>query len=55
MKKILFLIALLLIATACVSTKSTLRNVDENAPTPQLKDNTFVITEFSKEIGRAHV
>lgn len=49
MKKILFLIALLLIATACVSTKSTLRNVDENAPTPQLKDNTFVITEFSKD------
>ena len=50
MKKILSLIALLLIVTSCVSTKSTLKNVDDNAPTPQLKNNiTFVITEFSKD------
>jgi hypothetical protein len=33
-----------------VSTKSTLRNVDVNAPIPQLTaNNTFVITQFSKD------
>jgi len=50
MKKIFSFIAILLIATSCVSTKSSLKNVDDNAPTPQLKNNiTFVITEFSKD------
>ena len=49
MKKIASFIALLLIATSCVSTKSTLKNVDDNAPTPQLKNNIFVITEYSKD------
>ena len=35
---------------SCVSTKSTLKNVDDNAPIPKLtKDNTFVITEYSKD------
>lgn len=35
---------------SCVSTKSTLKNVDDNAPIPQLtKDNTFVITEYSTD------
>ncbi|HEY6144484.1 MAG TPA: 2-dehydro-3-deoxyphosphooctonate aldolase [Flavobacterium sp.] len=49
MKKILSLFALLVISTSCVSTKSTLKNVDDNAPTPTLKNNTFVITEYSKD------
>lgn len=35
---------------SCVSTKSTLKNVDDNAPTPQLtKQNTFVLTEYSQD------
>ena len=35
---------------SCVSTKSTLKNVDDNAPTPELsKRNTFVLTEYSKD------
>ena len=50
MKKIVSFIALLFIATSCVSTQSTLKNTDDNAPTPTLLDNnTFVITEFSKD------
>lgn len=50
MKKIISFIIILLITTACVSTKSTLKNVDDNAPIPKLKDHiTFVITEFSKD------
>jgi len=36
--------------TSCVSTKSTLKNVDDNAPFPTLtKENTFVLTEYSKD------
>ncbi len=50
MKKIISFIALLLIATSCVSTQSTLKNVDDNAPTPNLMNyNTFAITEYSKD------
>lgn len=38
------------ILTGCVSTKSTIQNIDNNAPIPKLtKENTFVITEFSKD------
>ena len=46
-----FLAAILIaIATSCVSTKSTLKNVDDNAPIPTLSaENTFVLTEYSKD------
>lgn len=50
MKKITILIALLIAVSSCVSTKSTLKNVDDNAPDLLLsKNNTFVIKEFSKD------
>jgi hypothetical protein len=50
MKKIALFIILLITATSCVSTKSTLKNVDNNAPNLTLsKDNTFIITEYSKD------
>jgi len=50
MKKIALFIVLLIIATSCVSTKSTLKNVDDNAPDLILKkDNTFSITQFAKD------
>jgi len=43
-------VSLISIFTSCVSTKSTLKNVDDNAPTPILKkDNTFLLTEYSKD------
>ena len=49
-KSIVLLIVVLISSVSCVSTKSTLRNVDENAPIPQLTaNNAFVITEFSKD------
>jgi hypothetical protein len=42
------LVAISLIS--CVSTKSTLKNVNDYAPIPQLTaSNTFVITEFSQD------
>ena len=50
MKKIVSFIAILLITSSCVSTRSSIKNVDDNAPTPRLADNiTFVITEYSKD------
>jgi hypothetical protein len=50
MKKIILFITLLIIATSCVSTQSTLKNVDDNAPYPILINNTtFDITEYSKD------
>jgi hypothetical protein len=50
MKKTTILIALLISVISCVSTKSTLKNVDDNAPDLVLsKNNTFVIKEVSKD------
>lgn len=50
MKKIVLFIVLLITASSCVSTKSTLKNVDDNAPDLVLKkDNTFVINQFAKD------
>ena len=48
-KSLLSFLLVLFLFSACVSTKSTLKNVDENALTPKVStENTFVITEFSK-------
>ncbi len=50
MKKNLLFVALLMLSVSCASTKSTLKNVDNNAPDLYLsRENTFVITEFSKD------
>lgn len=49
MKKILLFIPLLLLSSSCISTQSTIKNMDDNAPIPRLEsNNTFVITEYSK-------
>jgi hypothetical protein len=43
-------VVLLSFFTSCVSTKSTLKNVDDTAPIPTLtKENTFVLTAYSKD------
>ena len=47
--KYVCLFLILAIAASCVSTKSTLKNVDNNAPAPKLQGNVFVITEYSKD------
>jgi len=53
MKKIIklsFSLVILTFFTSCVSTKSTLKNVDDNAPIPLLsKENTFVLAAYSKD------
>ncbi|MBX9807249.1 MAG: 2-dehydro-3-deoxyphosphooctonate aldolase [Flavobacteriaceae bacterium] len=50
MKKTALLIALLICITSCTSTKSTIKNIDDDAPNLQLvENNTFYIAEFSKD------
>ena len=50
MKKIIPFITLLILFISCISTQSTMKNMDENAPIPRLEsNNTFVITEYSKD------
>lgn len=49
-KKVIVAILLMFLSSSCISTKSTLRNVNDNAPIPKLsKENTFIITEYSKD------
>lgn len=51
MKKInLFIFtSLILLFFSCGSVKSTLKNVDNNAVKPAIKDGHYVITEYSKD------
>lgn len=50
MKIRLLLVALIAVTFSCVSTRNTIRNIDNTAPDLTLtKDNTFVITEYSKD------
>lgn len=50
MKKTILFIALLLVITSCGSIKSSIKNVDNNAPVPVVgKNNSFVIKEYSKD------
>ena len=50
MNKSILLIALLMSIASCSTTQSTLKNTDDNAPSLTLsKNNTFIITEFSKD------
>jgi hypothetical protein len=48
MKKIFFLSFLCAIAlTSCISTKSTIKNIDNTALKPVIKDSTFLIKEYA--------
>lgn len=47
--KYLFSIITALLLTSCVSTKSTLKNVDPTALRPLVKDKAYVITEYASD------
>lgn len=50
MKKILLLFSISLLISSCVSTRSTIKNVDDSAPDLIVKgDNTFEINQFSTD------
>ena len=47
--KLLFSVFSLVILTSCVSTESTLKNVDNTAVRPSVKDKAYVITEYATD------
>ena len=47
--KYLFSIITALLLTSCVSTQSTLKNVDNTAVRPAVKDKAYVITEYATD------
>ncbi len=47
--KHLAVLYILTLTSSCVSTKSTLKNVDDNAPIPKLLGNVFVISNYSTD------
>lgn len=50
MKKFLLLSCAAVALTSCISTKNTIKNIDDKAVMPQLtQDKVFVITEISKD------
>lgn len=50
MKKIISFFAILILSSSCISTKSTLKNIDNNAPNLLISNNnTFIITQYSTD------
>jgi hypothetical protein len=49
MKHFISLLLVIALSSSCVSTRSTIKNIDDNAPIPILKGDAFVLTEFSKD------
>ena len=48
---ILLLLILIVFINSCISTKSTLKNTNANAPIPKLSaNNSFVLKEYSKDV-----
>ncbi|GGB80460.1 2-dehydro-3-deoxyphosphooctonate aldolase [Flavobacterium suaedae] len=56
MKKYIFLTALVMaVTTSCISTKLTIKNIDDKARMPALsKEKTFVLTKISKDAKYAY-
>ncbi|MFC6095711.1 2-dehydro-3-deoxyphosphooctonate aldolase [Flavobacterium qiangtangense] len=49
-KSLLLIVFAGILMVSCISAKSTLKNVDENAPEPTLtKEGWFLITEYAKD------
>ncbi|MFT3795916.1 2-dehydro-3-deoxyphosphooctonate aldolase [Flavobacterium sp.] len=47
--KYAFLLLFAVVAVSCVSTKSTIKNIDDSLPDPVLAGNAFVLTEFATD------
>lgn len=47
--KYFFSIITVILLTSCVSTESTLKNVDNTAKRPSFTDNRYVITEYAED------
>lgn len=43
------ILIILIITTACVSTQSTIKNIDNSAIKPPIKDKAFIISEYATD------
>lgn len=48
-RNLLLIILIFIQATSCVSTKSTIKNIDNSAVKPAIVNNHFVITEYASD------
>ena len=49
MKKLLLLLSITIITFSCISTKSTIKNIDNDAVRPPIKNGMFIITEYATD------
>lgn len=51
MKKVLSFFLLFTVLTSCISTKSTIKNIDDSIPGPELNGdyNSFIITKYASD------
>lgn len=49
MKKIFFIFSIISLTTSCISTKSTIKNIDNDAIRPGIKNGMFLITEYATD------
>jgi hypothetical protein len=51
--KYLSLLLIALLSISCISTKSTIQNIDETAVRPKIKDQMFLIVDYAKDANYA--
>ena len=49
MKKLIFILSILFLSTSCISTKSSIKNIDNDAIRPVIKNDHFIFTEYATE------
>lgn len=49
MKKLFFIFSIVSLTASCISTKSTIKNIDNDAVRPAIKNGMFLITEYATD------
>lgn len=52
--KYLFSLIIAFFLTGCISTKSTLKNIDYTAQRPLIRDNAYIVTEYANDSKYAY-
>lgn len=48
-RNILLILSVLVLSTSCISTKSTIQNIDNTAIKPTIRERQFVVTEYASD------
>jgi hypothetical protein len=49
MKKLILVLSIIAITSSCISTKSTIKNIDNDAIRPMIKNGMFIFTEYATD------